>query len=91
MDIATNLLFLIVFGIAGFIIGKIWGFDPYTIVTDLLAVVLIIMFVAVMFPVLVDPSKSLDVIPAMVKLFSDNIVGILIADIAGVVIGAITN
>jgi hypothetical protein len=44
-----------------------------------------------MFPAIIEPSKALDVIPAMIEVFSNNIVGIIIGDIAGIFIAEITN
>lgn len=91
MDLGTFLIFLIIFGLLGFIISKFVGFNPYRIFTDLVAVVIIILLLIAMWPAIITPEKSIETIPNVVDVFANNLPGILIGDLAGSFIGAITD
>jgi len=90
MDLSTNLSFLIIFGVFGFIISKIIGINPYRMVSDITSTVIIILLVIVFLPALINPKNATDVIPNVITVFTDNFPGIILGDIAGTFIGAIT-
>lgn len=90
MDAGTNLIFLIIFGIIGFIISKIWDINPYRIFSDLLAGIFVISLMLLLLPVILNPSSSLDYIPLVINLFVNNLPGMVIGDIAGSIIASIT-
>ena len=60
MDLGTNLIFLIVFGLVGFGISKIWGVNPYRIFSDIIAAVIIISLIIAMFPAILEPEKAIE-------------------------------
>jgi hypothetical protein len=91
MDLGTNLLFLLIFGLFGFIISKIWGINPYRIFTDVIVVVILVSLVISMWPAIVAPEKAIDTIPNLVDVFANNLPGIIIGDLAGSFISAITD
>lgn len=90
MDLSTNLSFLIIFGVFGFIISKIIGINPYRMVSDITSTVIIILLVIVFLPALINTKNATDVIPNVITVFTDNFPGIILGDIAGTFIGAIT-
>ncbi len=90
MDIGTNLIFLIIFGLFGFVISKIWDINPYRIFSDLMGAFLIIILLIAMAPALIDPSNAIETIPNVVEVFANNLPGIIIGDIAGTIIALIT-
>ena len=91
MDLGTNLLFLVIFGLFGFFISKFWGFNPYRIFSDIVVIVVILTLVIAMWPALVAPEEAIDSIPNLVDVFVNNLPGILIGDIAGTVISELTD
>lgn len=90
MDLGTNLLFLIIFGLFGFVISKIWDVNPYRIFSDIVAGAIIILFVIAMWPAIVEPEKATEAIPNLVDVFANTFPGIIIGDIAGTFIASIT-
>ena len=90
MDLGTNLIFLVVFGLVGFGISKIWGINPYRIFSDLMAAFIIILIIIAMFPAILEPEKAIETIPNMIDVFANNLPGIIIGDIAGTIIGGLT-
>ena len=90
MDLGTNLIFLVIFGIFGFVISKIWDVNPYRIFSDIVAAVIIIMLVIAMLPAIFNPENALDAIPNVVDVFANSLPGIIIGDVAGSIIGTIT-
>ena len=91
MDLGITLIALIIFGVFGFIISKIWGINPYRIFSDISAAVIIIAMFAIIFPSIQDPNKAIDTIPALVNYFGAALPGIVIGDIAGSFVSAVTD
>ena len=91
MDLGANLIFLIIFGLVGFAISKVIGYNPYRIVSDIVAVVLVISLIIAMWPAIVTPENAIDTIPNLVDVFVNNLPGIIVGDIAGSFISAITD
>jgi len=90
MDIGTNLIFLIIFGLFGFAISKIWDINPYRIFSDLMGAFVIIILLIAMAPALINPSNAIETIPNVVEVFANNLPGIIMGDIAGTIIALIT-
>ena len=89
MELGINLVFLIIFGLFGFFINKIVGFNPYRIFSDIIGIVIIISLLIAMWPAIVTPEKSIEAIPNVVDVFVNNLPGIIIGDIAGSIISEI--
>ena len=90
MDFGTNLIFLIIFGIFGFVISKIWDVNPYRIFSDITAGAIIILFVIAMWPAIVEPEKATESISNLVDVLANNFPGIILGDIAGTIVASIT-
>ena len=91
MDVGANLIFLIVFGLVGFVISKIWGINPYRIFSDLVIATIVIAIFIAMWPAIVTPEKAIEAIPNIINVLANNLPGIIIGDIAGSIISAITD
>ena len=90
MDLGTNLIFLVIFGLVGFFISKIWGINPYRIFSDLAIVAIVIPLTFFIIKAAVNPENALEVVPEMVDFFVNNLPGIIIGDLAGSIVAAIT-
>jgi energy-coupling factor transporter transmembrane protein EcfT len=91
MDPGINLIFLIIFGLAGFVISKIIGINPYRIFSDITMYFIIILIIVVMFPALINPHNADNIIANLIDVFVNNLPGIIIGDIAGTIISAVTD
>jgi hypothetical protein len=91
MDLGTNLIFLVIFGLFGFLISKIWGINPYRIFSDLVVAVILILMLIAMWPAIIAPEKAIETIPNVIEVFANNLPGILIGDLAGSIISALTD
>jgi hypothetical protein len=90
MDMATNLIFLVIFGLIGFVISKIWGINPYRIFSDIGTVVIMVPLMFFVINASLNPENALNLIEPMVDFFVNNLPGIMIGDIAGSLIAEIT-
>lgn len=90
MDLGTNLIFLVVFGIVGFLISKFWGINPYRIFSDLGTMAIVVPLAFFMIKASLNPEESINMIGDIMTFFVENLPGILIGDIAGSIIGAFT-
>jgi len=90
MDLATNLIFLVAFGLFGFVVSYFFDINPYRIFSDIAAAFIIVLLIIAMLPAIFNPENALDAIPNVVDVFANNLPGIIIGDIAGSIIGAIT-
>lgn len=90
MDLATNFIFLVIFGVIGFITEKIWGFDPYKWYSDLGAVILSSGIFLLILPIVLNPTDVSGNTNRVVLWFTNVLPGTLIGDVAGSFISAIT-
>lgn len=91
MDLGVTLVFLIIFGIFGFIISRIWGINPYRIFSDLCGAIMIVSFIAIMFPAVLNPEQAIENIPDLIQFFASALPGIIIGDAAGSIVAGITD
>jgi len=91
MNLGDQLIFLIIFGLVGFLISKIWGINPYRIFSDLSAAIIVIIMLIIMLPAFINPENALDTIPGFIGYFVSVLPGIVVGDIAGSIVGEITN
>jgi hypothetical protein len=90
MDLGTFLIFLIIFGIIGFITEKIWGINPYKIYTDIGVLILVIVIIFMFFPIIFNPQDINGNTQRIVVFFVKILPGAIIGDVAGSVISKIT-
>lgn len=90
MSLESNLIFLVIFGVSGFVISKFYGINPYRIFTDLGEAFFVILLFIIFLPAISNPENALETIPKILDLFVSNLPGIIIGDAAGSIIAAIT-
>lgn len=91
MDLSSQLIFLVIFGVVGFIISKFIGINPYRIFSDAGAILVIVPLCFFIIQAGVNPSQSNSIIQNIITFFVSNLPGIIIGDVAGSIIGVITN
>jgi len=90
MDLATNLVFLVIFGLVGFATEKIFGFNVYKIFSDLSIVMVLLAIVIFVLPVATNPNSSLTAVENILTFFVNILPGAIIGDLAGSFVAAIT-
>ena len=90
MDLVTNFLFLVLFGIVGFITSKICGINPAKIYSDIGSAIIILPLVFLMFPAIVDPNNALTMLEKIPNFFVNALPGAIIGDAVGTVVASIT-
>ncbi|MHC1565507.1 MAG: hypothetical protein ACXQS6_04215 [Candidatus Syntropharchaeales archaeon] len=90
MDLGTQLIILIIFGVVGFITDKIWGINPYKIFSDIGAAIFLITLIFFAFPASTDPNIVAKNIENMVYFFAESFPSMVIGDIAGTIVSEIT-
>jgi len=89
MDLAGQLIFLIIFGLVGFAIGYFTGFNPANLYSNVGTIVVLIPLIIIAFKATINPERALEGIEDLVKWFVDVLPGALIGDIAGSIVGSI--
>ena len=90
MNLATNLIFLVIFGIIGFIIDKIFDFNPaeYWVKfgTASIGITLIIAYL----PTIFNPEDVVNNVERLINWFVTILPGTVIGDFAGQIVSGIT-
>ena len=90
MNLEMNLLFLLVFGLAGFIVQRIWDFNPYTYWERFGTASLGISLLIVYLPAIFNPQDVVNNIDRLMNWFVAVLPGTIIGDLAGQIISSLT-
>ena len=90
MDYSTTLIFLVIFGLIGFITEKIWGHNPYKTYSDIGAMILMFSIIFFFLPAIINPENALTQIEKLPIFLTKILPGMIIGDIAGTMIAKIT-
>jgi len=90
MDLGAFFIFLIIFGIIGFITEKIWGLNPYKIYSDIGVLVLATGIIFVMLPTVFNPEDINGNIDRIVLWFTNVLPGAVVGDVAGSFVAELT-
>jgi len=90
MTEAGFFIFLVIFGIVGFITGKIWGVNPYKIFTDIGAFITIGGLFLIMLPVIFNPEDVVGNTDRVVNYFVKILLGAIIGDMVGTLVASLT-
>ena len=90
MDLGAQLILLVIFGIVGFITGKIVGINPYRILSDTGSAIFILSLTFFVFPLSSDPNLVAKNLENMIEFFAKSLPSIIIGDVAGTFVYAIT-
>jgi hypothetical protein len=85
MDLSSQLLFIIIFGVIGYLTSFLIGFNIYKIVSDVGA----ILFMVPIIIILINPNNTQNSL-SLLNFIIANLPMIIIGDIAGTIIAAIT-
>jgi hypothetical protein len=86
MNIATNIIFVVIFGIIGFIVKQIWDFDPYEYWTRFGTASIGISLLIVYLPAVFNPSDGVNNIMRLMNWFVAVLPGVIAGDFAGQVL-----
>ncbi len=90
MSLETNLIFLILFGLIGFVTEKIFGWNPYKIYSDVGTLIIASGIIFIMLPAVFNPEDINGNMDRIIFWFTGILPGAIIGDIAGSFISAIT-
>jgi len=90
MELGTFFIFLVIFGVIGFITEKIWGLNPHKIYSDIGALVLVAGIIFIMLPIVFNPEDINGNTDSVVNFFVKVLPGAVVGDLAGSFIAEIT-
>lgn len=90
MDLGYFFLFLLIFGVIGFIIEKIWGWNPYTIYNHIGAIILVSGIIFIMLPAVFNPQDIEGNMNRVVFFFINILPGEIVGEAAGAFIAKLT-
>lgn len=89
MDLASQFIILVIFGIIGFIIGYFTGFNPANLFSNITAVIIILPAIFIVSKEIANPEYASQAINDLIEWLVDTLPGAIISDAAGAVVGAI--
>jgi len=89
MDLASQFIFLVIFGIIGFIIGYFTGFNLANLFSNIGAIVVILPAIFIILKEISNPEYASQAINDLIKWLVDTLPGVVISDAAGAFVGAI--
>lgn len=90
MSLETNLIFLIIFGVAGYIISKIWDFNPYEYWTKFGTISVGVSLLLAYLPAVFNPDDVVGNIERLMNWFVAIFPGVIIGDFAGQAVSSLT-
>lgn len=90
MSLETNLIFLVVFGLGGYIINKIWDFNPAEYWAKFGTLSVVISLVIAYIPTIFNPEDVVNNVNRITNWFVAILPGTIIGDLAGQIVSSIT-
>lgn len=90
MSLETNLVFLVIFGLIGYVVQKIWDFNPYTYYERFGVISVVLSLIIAYLPVIFNPEDVVNNTNRIVNWFVAILPGTIIGDIAGQIIYKLT-
>jgi len=90
MDLGYFFLFLVIFGVIGFVIEKIWGWNPYTVYSHIGAIILVSGIIFIMLPVIFNPEDINGNINRVTTFFVNVLPGEIVGEVAGAFLAELT-
>ncbi len=90
MSLKTNLIFLVIFGIVGFIINKIWDFNPTEYWAKFGTASIGISLLLTYLPAVFNPEDVVGNIDKLMNWFVAVLPGTIIGDLAGQIVSSLT-
>lgn len=89
MDLVTQFIVLVIFGIIGLIIGYFTGFNPVNLFSNITALVVILPAIFIVSKEISNPEYAPQAINDLVKWLVNTLPGAIISDAAGAFVGTI--
>jgi len=90
MSLETNLIFLVIFGVAGYVINKIWDFNPYEYWTRFGAISIVVSLIIAYLPTVFSPEDVVNNVSRLMNWFVAVLPGTIIGDLAGQIVSGLT-
>ena len=90
MSLETNLIFLVIFGVTGFIIEKIYDFNPAEYWAKFGAASIVITLIFAYLPAVFHPEDVVNNIERLMNWFVTILPGTIVGDLAGQIVAELT-
>jgi len=90
MSLETNLIFLVVFGAAGYVINKIWDFNPAEYWVKFGTASIGISLLLAYLPAVFNPEDVVGNVDRLMNWFVNILPGTIIGDLAGEIVSSLT-
>jgi len=90
MSLGTNLIFLVIFGCSGYIINKIFEFNPYEYWEKFGSASLAISLLLAYLPAVFNPNDIVGNVDRLMSWFITILPGTIIGDVAGQIVSNLT-
>ncbi len=90
MDLTTQFIFGIIFGVIGFIIYKIYGFNPETIYSNLASIMGILPVFLILLRIAINPETAHNSVDDFLNWYVSYLPSAIIGTIIGNIVGLIT-
>jgi uncharacterized membrane protein len=90
MGLETNLIFLVIFGLTGYVINKIWNFNPAEYWAKFGTLSVVISLIIAYVPTIFNPEDVVNNVNRITNWFVAILPGTIIGDLAGQIVSNIT-
>jgi uncharacterized membrane protein len=90
MSLETNLIFLVIFGLTGYFINKIWDFNPAEYWAKFGTISILVSLIIAYIPTIFNPEDVVNNIDRITNWFVAILPGTIIGDLAGQIVSNIT-
>jgi hypothetical protein len=90
MSLETNLIFLVIFGVAGYFVQKIWDFNPYQYWERFGIASMGISLILAYLPAVFNPEDVVNNVNRLMNWFVAILPGTIVGDLAGQIVSNLT-
>ena len=90
MSLETNFIFLVIFGLIGFVIDKLFDFNPAEYWTKFGSISIMVSLIIVYLPAAFNPEDVVNNVDRLMNWFVAVLPGTMIGDLAGQVVAKLT-
>jgi hypothetical protein len=83
MSLETNFIFLVIFGLIGYLVQKIWDFNPYKYYEWFGTISIVASLIIVYLPAVFNPEDVVNNVNRLMNWFVAVLPGTIIGDVAG--------
>lgn len=90
MNLETNFIFLVIFGLVGFVIDKFFNFNPTGYWAKFGTISIMVSLIIAYLPVVFNPEDVIRHVERLMNWFVDVLPGTIVGDLAGQVVAKLT-